>query len=144
MATTIVTGAIKTARDCGTLHMISDANRSTSADVNDGTVNDTWDVADFSGVVPNGTRALLLFAVIRNSDVQERALLQTRDTGSSSGADRSTMTMWIEAARSGTTGLSVVGAPIIIYATNGVFEYRRASAIYTIDSLEFTLVGYYL
>jgi hypothetical protein len=127
--------------DVGTLKLIPADDR--SASLNDTSVSDTWETADFSSYVRKGTQALLLYTFIRTDSTQDRTLLVTRGDGESQGANFYTQTLRLY-AEIGNSGYIYIGAPIIIYAPDGKFDYRRFSSTYPISQLYCMLWGYFI
>jgi hypothetical protein len=127
--------------DVGTLKIIPADDR--SASLTDSSVSDTWETADFSSYVRKGTKALLLYTWIRTDSTQDRTILVTRGDGESQGANSRTQTLRVE-AEIGNSGYIYTGAPIIIYAPDGKFDYRRYSSIYPISQLYCNLWGYFI
>jgi hypothetical protein len=127
--------------DVGTLKLIPADDR--SASLTDSSVSDTWETADFSSYVRKGTQALLLYTYIKSDSTQDRTLLVTRGDGESQGANNLTQTLRVE-AEIGNSSLIYTGAPIIIYAPDGKFDYRRYSSSYPISQLYCVLWGYFI
>jgi hypothetical protein len=134
--------SILSAVDCGTLHIIKEADRSSALDVNDTSVGDTWEEADFSSMVPNGTKAILVNMFIYTTSSNDKSMLLIRSGDSSDTNTTRTRVLRVR-AQLGASGLGV-GAAIIIRAENGIFDYRRYSSTYPITSVQISLHGYYL
>ncbi len=121
--------------------MLAESNINTGWDIFDGSISDTWENADMSGVVPAGTKGLLGFTGIYTTDAQDRMLLCIRPEGSTYSTTRAE-TLWMQ----GEQGAAQLwwGGPLTIVAPDGQFEYRRYSSSYVISSFYYRLLGYYL
>ena len=127
----------------GTLHFIPEASRAQSEyDLADTSVSDTWEECDLSAKVPVGTTAVYGLMNIYGSDATDVPVLCVRDGAGSETDTTKTFTMRI-AAEQGAAALRM-GTPVTIKATNGVFDYRRFSSSYPVNTLAFILWGYYL
>ncbi len=126
----------KYAVPAGELHLLDEGDRNTDWDVN---VNPTtsWVEHDLSGRVPKGTKALFGHALIINADAQ--GILLVRDGNSSENDKERTQTI----SYLGAAG-KLLGIPIIIKATDGIFDIRENAADVEISNFTFELWGYYL
>ena len=125
----------------GKLTIIPGDDWDSSAYVYDVSVSDTWEEADFSGYVPPGVNGLYVYIYILTSSANDQSLLLVRGDGETGGTGRAQRALRISAEQ-GANDI-VVGTAISIYAPGGIFDYRRYSSAYPIDSLNFVLRGYY-
>ncbi len=126
----------KYAVSAGELHLFDEGDRNTDWDVN---VNPTtsWVEHDLSGRVPKGTKALFGHAVIVNADAQGTILI--RDGNSAENDKERTQTL----SYLGAAG-KVIGVPIIIKASDGIFDIRENAATVEIAIFTFEIWGYFL
>jgi hypothetical protein len=134
--------SIYSAVNCGNLHLIPQDERNTDWDLDDSGVATSFgtDSADFSGNVPSGTKALLVYIQFYSNDTNDWAILYTRGDGESSTDAHQTVFSSI-GAEIGATGYRM-SAPDIIYAPNGKFDYY-CHATYSINELRMIVMGYY-
>lgn len=125
----------------GELKLIPEADRSTS--LSDASISDSWEECDLSGSVPNGTNAILFWLEVIGVAATDRSILCVRD-GAGSEADVAKTRMMDIRAQIGAGGDQGVACPVIIKAENGIFDYRRYSASYPIDSVTGILMGYFV
>jgi hypothetical protein len=127
----------------GEFVMIPEDKRSSSYDLQDNSVSDTWEDADLSSLVPPNTIALFGFVRMYTSSSNDRSTISIRYNGSSQAEGIETRSFWIS-AQIGAAGVVELGAQVIIYAPGGLFEYRRAASTFPVDSFRFELWGYYV
>ncbi len=126
----------KYAVPAGELHLLDEGDRNTSWDIN---VNPTtsWVEHDLSGRVPKGTKALLGICWVVNAD--NFGNLQARD-GVSTETDLERTHLIAHYQGAG----DIIAVPIIVKATDGIFDIQERSAIYEVSTFAFNLWGYYL
>ena len=117
----------------GELHLFDETDRTSgSFDIN---VNPTTAFVehDLSARVPKGTKALWSYCEITPSDAL--AFINIRDANSAATNDYQSIVLG-----SGTQH----GQPIIIKATDGIFDIREWSATFEASSFKFQLWGYFI
>jgi len=119
------------------LHLLDESDRNTDWDVN---VNPTtsWVEYDLSARVPKGTKALMGYLRISNTDVN--AMLQFRDGVSTESDNERTRTIM----NGGGTGHTLGLGGITIKATDGIFDVKEESADTEVVLCHFQVWGYYL
>lgn len=125
----------------GTLHIIPEADRLSGHYIVDTSVTSTWETADLSIYVPEGTKAVYGYAQIGvTNSAYDRGIIVVRNYGSSETGATKHRLLYIAAE----LGLNsdALGTPAIILATNGKFDYSE----FTLDvtSFYFNLIGYYI
>jgi hypothetical protein len=135
--------SILSGTDCGTLKLIPPGDRNTTWDIVDASVDVGYgtESADLSAKVPNGTKAIMGWAMTISTDTSDLGILSVRDYGTNASAGSQTYTIYF-GAEVGALGYRWGGA-LIIPATNGKFEYCT-NGTYTIDAFYFILWGYYI
>lgn len=118
-----------------TWHLLDEASRGDP----DISVNPTtaWAEQDASALVPNGTTALFGFFIIQNTDAAGELCI--RD---GSSAETSVTKTWSIRHLSGVA--DVLAIPIIIKATNGIFDVREYGAATEIAIFTLRIWGYFL
>jgi len=141
------TGKEESHINLGEFVMIPPDDRGTSWDLSDTSVTDTWELADFSSLVPKGTKGLYIFINFTSSDAQDKTMVVIKDFESSSIGTGigwpGTGTIPLD-AEIGASGQIAIGARCIILAQNGKFYYRRYNSGYVVDNLYFKVYGYFI
>ena len=127
----------------GTLHLIKAADRSSSYDLNDGSVSTTWESVDLSALVPAGTKAVFGYIYIHTTSANDQMVLLTREGGSADTNTTRTRTIRLQ-AEIGASGSILYAGLMTIMAPDGQFDYREFSATFPVDTLLFLLWGYYI
>ena len=128
--------------DAATLHLIPSSDRTVTSDVSDGSVSDTWESADLSALVPNGTIAIYGSILIDTANAGDISFLLVREGGSSDTNTLRTRVQGIGAEIGAATIIDNLSMAIIL-APNGTFDYRRLTGT-TVDTFLFSLWGYFL
>ncbi len=127
----------KYAVPAGELHLLDEGDRNTNYDINVNPGFGAWVEHDLSARVPKGTKALLGFAYIANTDAN--GSLHVRDgTSTETDAER-TITMF-----TGNNAGDSIGVPCIIKATDGILDIIERDAASEISIFIFELWGYFL
>lgn len=131
--------AIFSAIDSGTLHYIPAASRSTAWTVNDTSVTSSWETADLSAIVPNGTKAVYGHVAITSSAGGVSVLFFIREGGSAS-TDNEQIVFFRNDNRNGAG--DIIGSPaIIMLGPSRTFDYSEGA---NIGTFTFALKGYYI
>jgi hypothetical protein len=124
---------------CGELHLLDEGDRDSSWDLFDTSISTTWEECDLSGRVPKGTKALYGELVAWKGD--QHIILLIRDGAGSETNSPRTQTLQIF---DNSTVDSIIGTPVILKATDGVFDYREHAATHEVTEVHFCLWGYFI
>jgi len=128
----------KTAIHCGTLHMLNEGDRKTAWELNDTTITTDWEECDLSARVPPGTTAI--YGYLQFSSGDAGSILNIRDGAGTEADTVRTMSFRQVDASAGMW----MGCPVIIKATNGIFDYREYDATFEVATINFLLWGYFI
>ena len=126
----------KTAVHCGTLHLLDEGDR-VSWDLNDATVSVSWEECDLSGRVPEGTTAIFGYMELVNGSAQ--AIINVRDAASAEGNSDI-----LQMLHHGLHVDDTLGSPVIMKATNGIFDYKAYDVVSGVERIVFGLWGYFI
>ncbi len=126
----------KYAVPAGELHLFDEGDRNTEWDIS---VNPTTAFVeyDLSGRVPRGTKALYGWIAFVNAS--NASVIEVRD-GNSTETDAEK----VRAFNFGVADANYIGWPVIIKATDGIFDLKELGAGFAASAFTFELWGYYL